>query len=259
MFRVITELTPRWIVAENVPGILRIAAADVIADLESAGYHAVVFVYEAAAVGALHRRARVAFVANRDDAGIGAPGREADGNRAAKIKIGKIFAQHESGRYSPVLGDTEHDGLSAAAVAGVLAPTSGNDPQGQDASREPAGAGVPGNRSTLANPDLARLQGRKCESVPECAGKRTSGTRGASKPLVDDPDCVRRRRDARRRQFAQLADGRWWAAEPGVGRVAHGISRRVDRIKALGNAVVPAQFYPIFKAIWEVEHENRLT
>ena len=31
----------------------------------------------------------------------------------------------------------------------------------------------------------------------------------------------------------------WWAVEPDVGRVAHGIPSRVDRIKALGNAVVP--------------------
>lgn len=30
-----------------------------------------------------------------------------------------------------------------------------------------------------------------------------------------------------------------WPTEPGVGRVAHGIPRRVDRIKGLGNAVVP--------------------
>lgn len=30
-----------------------------------------------------------------------------------------------------------------------------------------------------------------------------------------------------------------WAVEPGVGRVAHGLPGRVDRIRALGNAVVP--------------------
>jgi hypothetical protein len=30
-----------------------------------------------------------------------------------------------------------------------------------------------------------------------------------------------------------------WAAEPGVGRVAHGVPNRVDRIKGLGNAIVP--------------------
>ena len=33
--------------------------------------------------------------------------------------------------------------------------------------------------------------------------------------------------------------GHTWTAEPDVGRVAHGIPRRVDRLRALGNAVVP--------------------
>jgi DNA (cytosine-5)-methyltransferase 1 len=33
--------------------------------------------------------------------------------------------------------------------------------------------------------------------------------------------------------------GKVWAPEPGVGRVADGIPRRVDRLRALGNAVVP--------------------
>jgi DNA (cytosine-5)-methyltransferase 1 len=33
--------------------------------------------------------------------------------------------------------------------------------------------------------------------------------------------------------------GGWWAVEPDVGRVAHGIPRRVDRLRSLGNAVVP--------------------
>ena len=64
MLRVIRELKPRWIVGENVPGILRIAAGDVVADLEREGYDVAVFDFEAAAVGAIHRRERVAFVAH---------------------------------------------------------------------------------------------------------------------------------------------------------------------------------------------------
>jgi len=32
---------------------------------------------------------------------------------------------------------------------------------------------------------------------------------------------------------------KWWSAEPNVGRVAHGIPARVDRLKAIGNAQVP--------------------
>ena len=31
----------------------------------------------------------------------------------------------------------------------------------------------------------------------------------------------------------------WWDVEPDVGRVGHGIPQRVDRLKGLGNAVVP--------------------
>lgn len=45
------------------------------------------------------------------------------------------------------------------------------------------------------------------------------------------------------------AGGEWWQAEPDVGRVVDGVSARVDRLRCLGNAVVPAQAYPIFKAI----------
>ena len=33
--------------------------------------------------------------------------------------------------------------------------------------------------------------------------------------------------------------GSWWEFEPDVGRVAHGVPKRVDRLKCLGNSVVP--------------------
>ena len=36
-----------------------------------------------------------------------------------------------------------------------------------------------------------------------------------------------------------LAADSWWSIEPDVGRVAHGVPFRVDRLRALGNAVVP--------------------
>lgn len=47
----------------------------------------------------------------------------------------------------------------------------------------------------------------------------------------------------------------WWAVEPGVGRVANGVPNRVDRLKSLGNAVVPQQIYPIFEAIMKIENQ----
>jgi DNA (cytosine-5)-methyltransferase 1 len=44
-----------------------------------------------------------------------------------------------------------------------------------------------------------------------------------------------------------------WKSEPRMGRVANGIPDQMDRIRALGNAVVPQQIYPIFKTIMEIE------
>lgn len=55
-----------------------------------------------------------------------------------------------------------------------------------------------------------------------------------------------------------------WKVEPKLGRVADGISDRVDRLRGLGNAVVPQQIYPILQAISDIEggkydkaHSNR--
>lgn len=45
----------------------------------------------------------------------------------------------------------------------------------------------------------------------------------------------------------------WWSPEPDVGRVAYGVPSWVDRLQCLGNAVVPQQAYPIFKAIYDLE------
>lgn len=68
-----------------------------------------------------------------------------------------------------------------------------------------------------------------------------------------------RDRAARVRRFAEEFRGQpfgeAWLPEPGLDRVVDGIPNRVDRIKCLGNAVVPQQFYPFFKAIADLEEK----
>lgn len=64
MLRIIRELSPTWVVGENVPGVLSLAGKEICQGLERVGYDVAVFDYEAAAVGAVHRRERVFFVAN---------------------------------------------------------------------------------------------------------------------------------------------------------------------------------------------------
>lgn len=168
MCRVIRELRPHCVVGENVPGIIKIAARQVVEDLERAGYHVVVLQFEAAAVGAWHRRARCFFVGIDDLSDAEGLGQQGDGPNG----------EPERGARS---GAEKHEGLRAV-----------------------------------------------CDAMPG-----------------------RRDRDKRRQKSQELADGRLWAAEPGVGRVADGLPCRVERIRALGNAVVPQQAYPIFRALAE--------
>ncbi len=72
MLRAIREVRPRWVVGENVRGILSwnggMVFEQVCADLEAAGYEVQPFVLPACGVGAPHRRDRVWFVAHGADA-----------------------------------------------------------------------------------------------------------------------------------------------------------------------------------------------
>ena len=223
MLRVVRELAPGWVVGENVPGILRIAAADVVQDLEREGYNVVVFDFEAAAVGAPHRRERVAFVANRGNAGSRTPQCGPDGCRPAGIESRELFTQYEPGGHSTAVGHADSQGLQRSQQPGafIRGQTSGAASQyGED----------------FSNPDDRGGAVRRDGEFP-----------AASKP--------QRGWDYYRGRTPEYVTGQWWAAEPGVGRVAYGIPSRVDRLKCLGNAVVPQQFYPVFRAIMEVENQ----
>ena len=87
---------------------------------------------------------------------------------------------------------------------------------------------------------LAHTEGVQLQHQPHTRldAARHSGTRAvphqATVLAVGDTEAARR--DA-------------WAVEPGICRVADGLPGRMDRLRALGNAVVPQQVYPILRAI----------
>ena len=103
----------------------------------------------------------------------------------------------------------------------------------------------------VADADQQRLEGRLRASLRECAGERAAGASGA---YVEDSNS--RGRDAQPLCFgagsqpgnrAAYVDStgptiggcNWWFTEPNVGRVANGVPSRVDRLRCLGNAIVP--------------------
>jgi DNA (cytosine-5)-methyltransferase 1 len=91
--RLVRELRPSWVLAENVVGHISLGLDEVLSDLESLGYSSRPFVIPACAVGADHRRDRLWIVAHADGEGLqerymqpgvpGEAGRLEDGEDAA--------------------------------------------------------------------------------------------------------------------------------------------------------------------------------
>ena len=192
MLRVIAELRPRWVVGENVAGIVNLALEDVLSNLEAEGYESRAIIIPACAVDAPHRRDRCAIIGYRqmaDSDKQGVQGRQKSGNAESKRK----------------------------ATVKLIVRCSKCD----DVSNTNHGSGSV----------------RRDRELPEA---ESNGS-----PQSDL---------AGRTQKHGIRE--WWPAEPGVGRVAYGIPHRVDRLKCLGNAVVPQQFYPIFYYIRLIEGGN---
>ena len=200
MLRVIREIKPTWVLGENVPGILSIAGKTVCEDLEREGYAVTVFNFEAAAVGAPHRRERVFFVGERTTM---------ENTSHGRCKQQGILSQQQRRAESFGTGKGCSEWASSSMPEDV-ADTTPIHTQGQHNGQGKGQLGGSGRR-----PVESRL------------GMLADG-------------------------FSCWLDG-YWRVEPNIPRVATGVKNRVDRLKCLGNAVVPQQVYPILKAIAEIE------
>jgi DNA (cytosine-5)-methyltransferase 1 len=181
---VVRELRPRYVLVENVPGLLGRGMGDVLGDLAARGYDAEWDCVPAAAVGAPHIRDRVWIVAY--------PASQDDGSGDARAC--QRPAQQPRGRRGPA------DLADAEGQCGELRATAGERP--------------------------GRLAGSRL-AVADAAGEGSPDGRGAPGGRPSPPRWMEPERLG------------WWATEPDVGRVAHGVPRRVDRLRGLGNAVVP--------------------
>ena len=201
--RVIRTLRPRYVVVENVPGLLTRGMGDVLGDLSEIGYDCEWESIPASAVGAPHRRDRVWIVAYTS------------GDQLRHEPRGR---SGESRSSTPVFGDDGPQGSVADAEG--------------DGRKEYA---EPRTDDTETTQGRAPERGRSCETMANAPGVHVQGQYDGQG------------------QVEPWGSG-WWTTEPDVGRVAHGVPSRVDRVRCLGNAIVPQVAYWIFQQIQR--HEN---
>ena len=224
MFRVIKEVKPTFIIAENVRGIVNIQDGlvfeTVCSDLEGEGFEIQPFIIPAAGVGAPHKRERVWIV-----------------------------------------GYSKHNGSLTSKIRGRNKETNAGSQERQNQTIESQRTSRSSNDEIVENSRRTLRQGAKLnkenadESGQEDANKfeRSSGT---SKHHVADSKRVHVQGQQSRSGQEQSRRESWWEFEPNVGRVANGVPGRVHRLKGLGNSIVPQIAEEIGKAIWKTLNQN---
>ena len=302
MVRVIKELRPTWVVGENVTGIIRMALPDILSELEACGYRTRTFLVPACAVGARHRRYRVAIVGYSEHNGLSsaeiAGGSQKTGGvqQERKKKAGEFTGTGKSGNSKDVADShterelqspgSEQDirngvGISRKTLADAKSQFEGRLP----VRKEPKKPRSIGGREDVQHADSAGCKeqyvtaepdkegftgwgcdaGNVCNATSERLPDRTEEPMGGQR--TQEQESERPMRRTAESVLGGMADGvpdgldgdldfilnHYWDEEPDIPRIATGIEHRVDRLKCLGNAVVPQQFYPIFKAIAQAE------
>lgn len=248
MLRVIREVSPRFVVGENVLGLVNwsggLVFEEVQADLEAQGYEVLPFVLPAAGVGAPHRRDRVWFVAravntNADRYGL----QRIDGSDEELTSEGRIDAQ----RYTEQSFINEFIADPQGGRSGEQSETDCRRPD-----RRPEHYGEAGYDT---NPNDPRLEGLRLSG-----GTSTQGRQAADRPALEHPSFNERTLPATPWDYfptkSPLCGG-----DDGLPDRLDGLTFskwRNESIKAYGNAIVPQVALQIFKAIEETEKKINL-
>ena len=236
--RIVEQVRPSWTVYENVYGHFSMGLDEVLFQMESIGYATRTFVFPSSSIGALHKRDRI-WIICKD------------------------------------LGDSEHDGSFTSEVGGGNEEIAERTPKGQKTSEQSQGASRSKHSQTISNSEsLGRRggNGEQCgdqqrqileeEQRRSSVGSEVEGCRESHGNLSDSKS-IRIQRlwssweqesDSHGEEIIPLCESERppttiWKTEPDVGRVVDGLPKRVDRIKGLGNAIVPQNAMMIANAI----------
>ena len=223
MLRVIREVSPRWVVGENVAGILSVdggrVLAGILADLENAGYSTEIYSIPAIGVGAPHERERVWIVAHCDGRSLREWTREVEGKNSGSIAHTNL--QRCAEQFPP----------AKPGFAGF-------------------GAGGADSQWFVANPSRFGKRTQNNETHAISSGGETRENTGRGDWGIHWLPAATR--------LCRMDDG-FPAWLDGIGGISAATPEKRKaagkghRIEALGNAIVPHIAYQIFQAINEYE------
>ena len=239
MFRIIKEVKPTFVIAENVRGIINIQDGmvfeTVCSDLEAEGFEVQSFVIPAAGVNAPHKRERVWIVGYSKH----------NGSLTTKIKRrnNKIDDRTTKGKNTSIEPER----------------TSGSrDNEIMENSRRKLHEGA-----SFGEKNEDEIRKENANKFERSSGESTFDVANTKSEQSDTDDNRQESREVSEQKQIESRGGRsWtlreasWSSEPDVGRVANGIPGRAYRLRGLGNAVVPKIPEEIGKAIWKVLNQN---
>ena len=260
MYAIVKSKKPTWVIVENVGGFVNVALDDVCLDLETQGYATQSFIIPACSVEAPHKRDRIWI-------------------------LGKLMANAQSNGEDGVLRTTESEHDQGDTRMESSSSSDGRSERGisQDVA-DPKLVSSDSISDSGSNTKTESEQGQKTGNLDRSSGRQdvaysnSEGLEGSEE--AGDTQKSREERE-------QLASGQdsslsKWNTKPGVGgvadgiptrldghlgferepnipRVATGIPDRVNRLKALGNSIVPQIVYNIGLAILEEEKRTNVT
>ena len=261
MHRIISEVRPRYAIIENVPMLTIRGGTRVIADLAEIGMHCEWQIIGADEVGAWHRRKRIWIVAytkhstNRT-------------NKRKKRKENKIPKKYRKKGLTRFIGGASSDKEISSKDVSNTNNSRHMDRQTQEQPTE-------GRLDALCESESGSTHERDVskKNILDTSGNRRIQEQFHSKAKRKEKKSLSRRynRTNSTRRNTKKPRG-YWNSEQRVGRVANGISnrldrgywsrepegiprvktgqtKRVERLRGLGNAIVPQVAYEIMKII----------
>jgi len=242
--RIIGEVGPEFVFVENSPMLVGRGLGRVLGDLASLGFDAEWGVVGADDAGAPHRRERIWILAYADrerelqPEGLKPESRGRIGNGGAQVahplgdrwqerrtELPRIEGRPSAFGGSPSIPNAMCEGLPQPESEALLRAGGGQE---RRTTRE--------LHRAFPNPSRRvqeRWRGRVRRWLRSQEGHGGSLRRGGSQGA-----------------------GLWWATEPALGRVAHGVAHRVDRLKAIGNGQVPAVAALAYQTLYRRLTEN---